>query len=128
LGEIEADQLLRFIEIEPFTRLWKKHGLGDDDLLGLQYQIMLAPESGDVVPGTNGVRKFRFAPPGVGKCGAFRVVYSYFPAHGTVLPWSVLGKGDRDNWNRAELNALAAMNARAQQVLDREKEDDARRA
>jgi len=39
--------------------------------------IAAYPEAGDLMPGTGGYRKLRFARPGMGKRGGARVVYLY---------------------------------------------------
>ncbi len=39
--------------------------------------IALNPEAGDIVPESGGVRKVRWAPPGMGKRGGVRVIYYY---------------------------------------------------
>jgi len=41
------------------------------------------PTAGDLVPGTGGIRKLRWALPGRGKSGGARVIYFF---HGTDLP------------------------------------------
>ncbi len=106
------EDLLDFIELVPFSRRWKKLGLGDeDDLLALQLLIMANPRSAPVIEGTHGLRKLRFAPPGwrVGKRGATRVLYVYLEAFGVVLLCLVYGKGEADDISAAvksQLNRL----------------------
>jgi hypothetical protein len=52
--------------------------LNDDDLRALEELIRSDPRGGDVIPGTGGLRKIRFAPPSLhsGKRGATRVCYA----------------------------------------------------
>lgn len=45
------------------------------------------PGSGDIIPGTGGVRKFRWRRPGLGKRGGARVVYYY---HDDTMPLLLL--------------------------------------
>jgi len=49
----------------------------------LQIHIGMPPESGELMPGTGGVRKLRWALEGKGKRGGARVVY-YF--HSGAMP------------------------------------------
>jgi hypothetical protein len=41
----------------------------------LQQFLMQNPEAGELVPGSGGVRKVRWARPGMGKRGGLRVIY-----------------------------------------------------
>ena len=49
-------------------------GLGDDDLKKLQEEILKNPKVGEVIQGTGGLRKMRFALD-EGKSGGARVLY-----------------------------------------------------
>lgn len=65
------------------------------------------PTCGDLMKGTGGVRKIRFAVSGRGKSGGVRVVY-YF--HSEAMPLyllTVFGKNEKSNLTQAERNALA---------------------
>ncbi len=47
----------------------------DDEYRKLQFALMENPEAGDVVPGSGGVRKFRWRAAGRGKRGGYRIIY-----------------------------------------------------
>ncbi len=64
------------------------------------------PLSGDVVKGTGGVRKVRFARDGQGKSGSFRIVYYYYDNEHPVILFTVFSKGEKSNISDAEKNAL----------------------
>jgi len=49
--------------------------LDDDSYAELQTQLMMNPEAGDLIPGTGGIRKIRWATEGRGKRGGIRVIY-----------------------------------------------------
>ncbi len=49
--------------------------LDDDEYSELQQFLIQNPEAGDVVPGSGGVRKMRWARAGTGKRGGLRVIY-----------------------------------------------------
>lgn len=67
-----------FVELESFSRDWKKAGLTDEDLRCLEITIATAPDIGDVISGTESLRKIRIAMPGRGKRGGARVIYVNF--------------------------------------------------
>jgi hypothetical protein len=65
-----------FIETSVFTKLLYTY-LTDDEYLGLQGFLFKDPEAGDMVPGSGGVRKLRWAMTGKGKRGGVRII-DYF--------------------------------------------------
>ncbi len=102
-------RLLNFVCIEPFLRLWAKHGLTEDDLIRLENEILAAPRKGDEIPGSGGFRKIRLSREGSnkGKSGSYRVLYLYMQAYATVCLVLVFGKADKANISKADRNALA---------------------
>jgi hypothetical protein len=71
--------------------------------------IAADPEAGDLMPGTGGYRKLRFARPGMGKRGGARVVYLYGGDNFPIFLITVYTKSEKGNLSRAEQNALAKM-------------------
>jgi len=67
------------------------------------------PEAGDLMPGTGGYRKLRFARPGMGKRGGARVVYLYGGDDFPIFLITVYTKSEKGNLSKAEQNALAKM-------------------
>ncbi|MDR2167971.1 MAG: type II toxin-antitoxin system RelE/ParE family toxin [Clostridiales bacterium] len=67
--------LRQFVETTIFSKRWLELGLDDDDLLELQKYLMKNPTSGNIIIGTGGARKLRFALPNKGKRGGVRVIY-----------------------------------------------------
>lgn len=67
--------VLQFVETTIFTKLWNELGLTQDDLLELQMRLMESPTSGDLIVGTGGARKIRFALRHKGKSGGARIIY-----------------------------------------------------
>jgi len=66
--------MFTFIESSAFQRVCPVY-LDDDEYSELQQFMMRNPKAGQVVPGSSGVRKVRWARPGVGKRGGLRVIY-----------------------------------------------------
>lgn len=80
--------------------------LSDTERFRLVEAIGRDPDCGEIIPGTGGVRKVRWALPGRGKSGGARVIY-YF--HNESLPaflLSVYAKNEKINLTAAERAAL----------------------
>lgn len=63
-----------FIETSIFTKLLPKY-LSDDEYRAFQWHLLAYPDAGDVVRGSGGVRKIRWAKKGTGKRGGVRIIY-----------------------------------------------------
>ena len=68
--------------------------------------IAADPQSGELMVGTGGLRKRRFAYPGQGKRGSYRTVHYYGGDDVPVFLMAVIKKGDRDNLSQAERNVF----------------------
>ena len=70
-----------FVELPAFER-YRADYLDDTAFAGLQQVLMKNPEAGEVIEGTGGLRKMRFADKrrGKGKRGGLRVVYYWWNA------------------------------------------------
>ena len=66
--------MFTFIESSIFERILPVY-LDDDEYSEFQQFLMQNPEAGELVPGSGGVRKVRWARPGMGKRGGLRVIY-----------------------------------------------------
>lgn len=64
------------------------------------------PDAGDVMPGTGGARKLRWAGRGRGKSGGIRVVTFFSGPPVPVFLLTAFGKGEKIDLSRAEQNAL----------------------
>jgi hypothetical protein len=64
------------------------------------------PESGDVMPGTGGVRKLRVALDGRGKRGGARVIYYYQNQEIPVFLLGLFAKNQKTSLTKAERNTL----------------------
>jgi hypothetical protein len=76
--------------------------------LGMENEILNNPESGDIVPGTGGVRKFRLADEarGKGRRGGIRVFFLDLPHVEKTHLLYLLQKGDASDITTAEKRAL----------------------
>lgn len=94
------------IETPAFLASARDEGLGDDERLGIVTYLARHPKSGDVMPGTGGARKVRFAGRGKGKSGGYRVVTFYGGDDIPVFLLDVYGKDTQANLSQAERNEL----------------------
>lgn len=64
------------------------------------------PEAGEIIPETGGIRKIRWALPGMGKRGGARVIYYYHSERLPVFLLSAYAKARKDNLSKAEQNVM----------------------
>lgn len=62
------------------------------------------PTLGSVIPRTSGVRKLRYAMPGKGKRGGYRVIYYYYDDEEPLFLLSIYAKNSVDNLTTKEEN------------------------
>lgn len=95
-----------FLETLLFTKKWYELGFNDDDLLELQVFLMKNPEAGEMMTGTGGIRKLRYAFPGQGKSGSSRVCYIDFALDETIHLITVFSKKEQENLTKEQKNKL----------------------
>ncbi|TAK53960.1 MAG: transcriptional regulator [Gammaproteobacteria bacterium] len=88
--------MFSFIETRLFTKLVLDY-LADDDYAALQEALMMDPDAGLVIPGSGGVRKLRWAAPGRGKRGGYRIIYYVRRAHGAIWMLTMYPKNVAEN-------------------------------
>ena len=86
---------MEFIETSLFTRLIYDY-LSEDEYLGLQVYLLRHPDSGNIVPGSGGVRKIRWAMRGKGKRGGVRVIYFWKVSANEIWLLTIYGKSERE--------------------------------
>lgn len=86
--------MLDVVELAPFTRRVYSF-LTDDELAALSMHLALNPTAGDLIVGTGGWRKVRWAPTGRGKSGGVRVI-TYFHAPHRVFLGVIYAKSETD--------------------------------
>jgi hypothetical protein len=100
--------LITVAEVPEYIRRSAKL-LSESERNGVIDHVAANPKAGDLIQGTGGVRKLRWARSGRGKSGGVRVIY-YF--HSEVLPLyllTVFGKGEKADLSQAERNELAKL-------------------
>ena len=86
---------MEFIEAPAFMRHIAGY-LADDEYRSLQASLTNNPQLGDVMPGTGGFRKLRWADPrrGKGRRGGLRVVYFYFESEQQIWLMTLYDKDE----------------------------------
>jgi hypothetical protein len=65
------------------------------------------PEAGDVIQGTSGLRKVRYARAGMGKSGGVRIIYLLQNERGQTLLLAAYTKNQHDTLSKVFLQALS---------------------
>ena len=80
--------------------------LTTDGLSALVDYVAANPNAGELMVGTGGARKLRWAIKGRGKSGGIRVITFYGGAGVPVFLLTAFGKGEKVNLTKAERNKL----------------------
>ena len=112
---------MEFIKAPSFTELLADY-LDDDGYRELQLQLTRDPDAGDVIPGTGGFRKLRWADRRrhKGKRGGLRIIYYYLIADTQIWLMTLYDKDTMADLSAAEKRALKG-------AIERETRERARR-
>tara|TARA_R110002124_G_scaffold57039_5_gene160237 strand:- start:3046 stop:3357 length:312 start_codon:yes stop_codon:yes gene_type:complete len=95
-----------FIEASTFSELLPDY-LTDDEYRGLQIYLMQKPDAADLVRGSGGVRKVRWAPDGRGKSGGVRVIYYWKKPNHEIWLLTIYSKSERSTISGHILKKIA---------------------
>jgi len=76
--------------------------MSEEERLRLNNLLAENPTAGDLIQGTGGARKLRFAKPGKGKSGSYRVITYYAADDVPVFLMDVYAKGEKISLTAAE--------------------------
>lgn len=112
-----------FFETKSFTVALPGY-LTDDEYRTLQQMILKNPMSGDVMPGTGGFRKLRWADSrrGKGKRGGLRVIYYWIGQDKQIWMFAIYDKDEMTDLSPSEKKALK--NAIESELKSRGKSDE----
>lgn len=96
-----------FVELPPFQRLRTEY-FDDESFRNLQNLLMKDPEAGDMIKGTGGLRKVRYADErrGKGKRGGLRVIYYWKGAGDQIWLFTVYDKDEADDLTADQCRVL----------------------
>ena len=84
--------------------------------MAMEFYIACAPEDHPVVPGAGGFRKARWARPGKGKSGGFRVIYFFVAEPGQIHMAAIYAKSRMESLSAADRNVLAKLASQIKQA------------
>ena len=71
--------------------------LSDGEYVDLQWHLLCTPDGGDVIKGSGGIRKLRFAAKGKGKRSGVRVIYYWHNAAGEIWLLTIYAKNEEES-------------------------------
>ena len=99
------------VETPSFIAAAKSAGMTDEVRAEVVSALAGNPRLGDLMEGTGGFRKLRFARPGQGKSGGFRVITYFYTEGMPAFLITVFGKNQKANLSKQERNGLAKLSA-----------------
>ena len=97
------------VETPELLRRGKACGVTDYERAAMVDLIAADPTGGDEMPGTGGARKLRFARPGQGKRGGYRIITFYSGKDIPVFLLSMFAKNERSDLSQEEKNELSKL-------------------
>ena len=94
------------IETASYLRDAAAAAMSEDERVVIVNAISANPSLGDRMPGCGGARKARFAMPGKGKRGGYRIVHYYAGEDIPVFLLAVVKKSERADLTQSEKNEL----------------------
>lgn len=80
--------------------------IGDNGIFAVQIYLMEQPDAGDIIPGSGGCRKLRWAAKGHGKRGGARVIYYWITDDHRILLLDIYAKNEAGNLTATQLQEL----------------------
>ena len=98
---------MEFVEAPAFTRRVAAY-LTDEELNSLQVCLALNPQVGDLMVGTGGFRKMRWADSrrGKGRRGGLRIIYYYFSSDHQIWLMTVYAKNEASDLTMQQKKVL----------------------
>ena len=96
---------MRIIETPIFTKRVQDI-LSEEEYRLFQIKIISDPEAGNIIQGSAGIRKIRWAGSGRGKKGGSRILYYWYNKQGLLLMLFIFNKNEKDDLTKTQLKTL----------------------
>jgi hypothetical protein len=121
---------MEFFETPAFTRHVYKY-LSEDSFHELQARLSVAPEIGDIIPGTGGFRKVRWADErrGKGRRGGLRTIYYFFANDQQIWLFAIFDKNEMSDitaQERRKLKQTIEAETRSRRIAAQKRREGAR--
>jgi DNA-binding transcriptional regulator YiaG/mRNA-degrading endonuclease RelE of RelBE toxin-antitoxin system len=108
-------KIIAISTISGFDRSAKKL-MGKQDLIAFKKYILQTPKAGEVMSGTGGIRKIRWAVGGRGKSGGVRIIYFFVTEAASIYLLQIYTKSTKANLTNAEMNEYKKIYSRDQAI------------
>jgi len=95
-----------FILLPEFEKACKRLEITENDIREIENYICINPNSGDIIPGTGGIRKLRWGLKGKGKRGSSRIIYLDLIYYQKVYFVTAYAKNEKSDLSKEEQNTL----------------------
>jgi len=99
------------VETPRFLASAEREGISEEERAAIVAFLAAHPTTGDVIPGTGGARKVRFAGRGKGKSGGYRIITFYANESIPIFLIDIYGKGRRSDISMADRHAIRKWSA-----------------
>ncbi|MHB8918512.1 MAG: type II toxin-antitoxin system RelE/ParE family toxin [Desulfocucumaceae bacterium] len=106
-----------FIILPGFEQQWRSCRLTGEDLREVEWFLCQHPDFGDIITGTSGLRKLRWAAQGRGKRGGVRILYIDFSSHEKVFFITVYPKNEKEDLTQEEKKVIRKLINELEQEL-----------
>ncbi len=96
------------MELPEFTRRAKRI-LTNEEIDALLYHLSANPNGGNLIEGTGGIRKLRWASKGKGKSGGSRIIYFFYNETIPLFLLTIFSKSEKENLSKSERNELGRL-------------------
>lgn len=102
-----SKKLISVVELPEFQK-FAKNNLNEKECFEIIHYIAANPDQGDIIKGTGGIRKLRFAlsSNNKGKSGSIRIIYFYYNENMPVFLITGFIKSKMENINHNSCNEL----------------------
>ena len=100
---VSMNKYITIVELTEFKAFAKKH-LSDDEVSLIISDLAKNPKAGDLIAGSGGLRKFRFARTGKGKSGGCRIIHYYHDNDIPVFLITGFAKNEMENISKSACN------------------------